>query len=84
MISTEIIHLDYERGQAVARAIVCDEVGGMATATGSETKKDFEDFLEKAETKAVGRALAMLGYGTQFTGEELCEGNRIVDSPIAR
>lgn len=31
--------------------------------------------------KAVGRALAMLGYGTQFA-PELDEGDRIVDSPI--
>ena len=38
---------------------------------------------EKAETKAVGRALAMLGYGTQFA-PELDEGERIVDSPVER
>jgi hypothetical protein len=37
----------------------------------------------KAETKAVGRALAMLGYGTQFA-PEMDEGERIVDSPVAK
>jgi hypothetical protein len=52
-----------------------------ATAHGSETFKDFTDFLEKAETKALGRALAMVGYGTQFT-DEMDEGGRIADSPV--
>lgn len=50
---------------------------------GSESVKDFKDFIEKAETKAVGRALAMLGYGTQFA-PELDEGDRIVDSPVSK
>src|SRR5581483_1538041 len=33
----------------------------------SETATDFGDFIEKAETKAIGRALNALGYGAQFT-----------------
>ena len=41
----------------------------------------FADYLEKAETRAVGRALAMCGYGTQFA-PELEERERIVDSPV--
>jgi len=36
----------------------------VATGHGSETKADFPDFYEKAETKAIGRACAALGYGT--------------------
>lgn len=55
----------------------------VSTGYGSETANDFHDFLEKAETKAVGRALAMLGYGTQFA-PEMEEENRIVDSPVER
>ena len=46
-----------------------------------EDKQHFSDFMEKAETGAIGRALALLGYGTQFACE-LEEGERIVDSPI--
>ena len=53
----------------------------VATAYGSESMKDFHDYLEKAETKAIGRALAILGYGTQFA-PELDEEERIVDSPV--
>lgn len=54
---------------------------GTATDYGSETQKDFGDFIEKASTKAIGRALAALGYGTAFA-PELEEGDRIVDAPV--
>jgi hypothetical protein len=57
---------------------------GSATGHGSETAADFRDYYEKAETKALGRALAALGYGTQFVGDELDEGQRIVDAPVQR
>ena len=80
-IETEIVEADQDH--AVFRARICDETGAVkSTAHGSESKRDFGDYLEKAETKAVGRALAMLGYGTQFTALELDEGERIVDSPV--
>ena len=68
---------------AVFSAKIYDENGVQKSAGyGSESVKDFRDFIEKAETKAVGRALAMLGYGTQFA-PELDEEDRIVDSPVA-
>ena len=67
---------------AVFSAKIMDENGVQkASGYGSEGMKDFRDFIEKAETKAIGRALAMLGYGTQFA-PELDEGERIVDSPV--
>lgn len=68
---------------AVFSAKIYDENGVQKSAGyGSEGVKDFRDFIEKAETKAVGRALAMLGYGTQFA-PEMEEGDRIVDAPVA-
>ncbi len=70
------------RGIAVFRAVVKDGKGGVATGTKSEKAASFPDFIEKAETGAIGRALAALGYGTQFTADELTEGHRIVDSPV--
>lgn len=54
----------------------------MATATKMEDQRGFGDFLEKAETGAVGRALAYVGFGTQFA-PELEEGGRYADSPYA-
>lgn len=69
---------------AVFSAKISDENGNLkASGYGSEGVKDFRDFIEKAETKAIGRALAMLGYGTQFA-PELDEESRIVDSPVAK
>jgi hypothetical protein len=47
----------------------------MATATKMEDQRGFGDFIEKAETGSVGRALAYCGYGTQFA-PELEEGGR--------
>lgn len=81
-------HIEISESHAVFRATVTkiDSEGktrGSATEYGSETKQDFRDFIEKASTKAVGRALAALGYGTQFA-PELDEGERIVDSPVNR
>lgn len=84
-IETYLTEHDAEIGSAVCKCTIVDPATGriVSSGYGSETKKDFGDYLEKAETKAVGRALAMLGYGTQFA-PELDEGERIVDSPVAR
>ncbi len=72
------------KGMAIFRATVRDGKGGLATGTKMEKAASFPDWLEKAETGAIGRALAALGYGTQFAGEELSESHRIVDSPVDR
>jgi hypothetical protein len=36
----------------------------IATVRKKETEAGFPDYIEKAETGAIGRALAMCGYGT--------------------
>lgn len=83
-ITTELISHDTDKLCAVFKATIADSDGNIkSVGHGSESAKDFRDYLEKAETKAVGRALAMLGYGTQFA-PELDEGERIVDSPVYR
>jgi hypothetical protein len=80
-------------GLALFRARVTVPGGGVATGWGSETADDFHDYIEKAETKALGRALAALGYGTQFCedfdfsaeqGESRSghERRRVVDAPV--
>ena len=45
-----------------------------------EDAKHFPDFIEKSSTGAIGRALALCGYGTQFA-HDFDEGERIVDAP---
>jgi hypothetical protein len=74
----------HAKGFVIFRAVVKDGQGGIATGTKSEKAASFPDFIEKAETGAIGRALAALGYGTQFTGDEWDEAHRIVDSPVDR
>ncbi|MEZ4498681.1 MAG: hypothetical protein R2839_01180 [Thermomicrobiales bacterium] len=67
-ILTELLQID--DGSAVFRASVTIPGGGSATGHGSESRSDFVDFVEKAETKALGRALNALGFGVQFAETE--------------
>jgi hypothetical protein len=79
-IETEFVSVT-EKG-SVARAVIRDESGRIiATSHKSETESGFPDFMEKSETGAIGRALALMGFGTQFCADELDEHQRIVDSP---
>jgi hypothetical protein len=63
-IVTELVQHDPQ--MAIFKATVTVPTGGKATGYGSETASDFPDFIEKAETKAIGRALNAFGYGAQF------------------
>lgn len=84
-LHTELV--EHHEGYAVMKATVSWPDGGSATGYGSEEAKDFGDYLEKAETKAIGRALGALGYGTQFTEEHTFtkgDEQRLVDSPVSR
>jgi hypothetical protein len=89
-IVTEMMTPPFETNECVFKATVswvnANGQEGKATGWGSETVGDFQDFREKAETKAVGRALALAGFGTQFAGEieyDPSSGvSRIVDSPV--
>ena len=87
-IDTEIT--EHEPGtRIVVRAKVTLPSGGSATGFKSGTPAKFRDYIEKAETGAIGRALGALGYGTQFTddfeeGDEPDGGRAVVDSPVQR
>jgi len=73
----------------VARATIVDSHGEIL-ASGSSTVRDAKQneatwagrVVEKAETAAIGRALAHAGFGTQFTGED--DGDNLADSPVDR
>jgi hypothetical protein len=82
-IETELVRDD--GATALFRARVTLPSGGVSTGWGSETYQDFGDYVEKAETKALGRALAALGYGTQFCRDfdfDSEDRGRVVDSPV--
>ncbi len=85
VMETELVKLD--EGFALFKARVSIPGGGESTGWGSETRQDFFDYIEKAETKALGRALAALGYGTQFCEDfDFAAGSagnaHVVDSPV--
>jgi len=81
VIRTELVEHDTAAGTAQFKTYIRDVLGNEATMYGSESVKDFGDYLEKASTKSVGRTLLMLGYGT-LAANELDEGERIVDAPV--
>jgi hypothetical protein len=83
VITTEEIYVDLDRGYARYKATVADGEGGQATGYGTETAADFADYVERAETRALGRALAVLGFGTPFVGQDLTEGDHVADAPVA-
>ena len=80
-IHTSVYTLDWTEGYVVMRSEVLDDTGRLiASGMKHETRKGFADFVEKAETGAVGRALARAGYGTEDALD--LEGNRFADAPI--
>jgi hypothetical protein len=73
-------------GFAVVRANIYDETGRLiATGVKSEYSENFSDFLEKAETGAIARGLAVAGYGTEsaLDLDEGAESERPADAPVA-
>ena len=68
----------------VMKAIIKDTTGAViATARKKETEIGFPDYIEKAETGAIGRALAMCGYGT-LQAPEFDEQDRLADAPVEK
>lgn len=82
-VRTELVELDREAGWAHFRTVARDVLGNESVMYGSESARDFGDFIEKASTKSLGRALLGLGYGTAFA-PEMDEGDRVVDAPVER
>ena len=68
----------------VMKATITDNWGNViATARKKETEAGFPDYIEKAETGAIGRALAMCGYGT-LQAPEFDEQDRLADAPVEK
>jgi len=83
IIQTELLELDRQNGWAHFKTYIRDVLGNEATMYGSESAKDFPDYIEKASTKSVGRTLVLLGHGTNMA-PELDEEERVVDAPQER
>lgn len=65
-VTTTVLNIDPANGFAAFHARVELPNGAIGEGTGSETARDFGDYIEKAETKAVGRACSAAGIGHQF------------------
>ncbi len=69
------IHLISADGLAKAvimKATIKDEKGTViATGHAREEMSGFRDFIEKAETAAIGRALGFAGYGTEYEADTI-------------
>lgn len=86
----ETTFLSVNETTAFCKAEIKDETGRLiAMAHKTESRANFKfGHAEKAETGAIGRALALCGYGTQFCADELDEGKdaegkqNVVDAPI--
>lgn len=80
-IVTTPIEINLEKNYAIFTASIFNSEGKlMATSHKFENARGFQDFIEKAETGSVGRALALCGYGTD-AAPELDEGTRLADTP---
>ena len=73
-IITEPVEINHEKQFSIFRTTIMSPDGRViATATKKEDLKGFGDYVEKAETGSVGRALAYSGYGTLSDEDEMAE-----------
>lgn len=82
-VSTSLIEGGHEAGFATVQAIVYNPDGRIiASGLKTESRQDFPaGWVEKAETGAIARALAVAGFGTQFTPDLDDDGAHVADSP---
>lgn len=72
-------------GYALIRANLYTEEGRLiSTGLKSEYSENFPDYVEKAETGAIARCLAVAGFGTEnaLDLDEGLEKERIADAPV--
>ncbi len=83
-ITAELVEHDRANQYAVVKATVTIPGGGSATGYSlTEPTSVARDYVANCETSAIGRALAHLGYGTQFA-PEMDQGDTLADSPVQR
>lgn len=86
-VETQVLILDPQLGYAAVKASVTLPGGAHADGMGSAGRDSMgkagsrvpaEQYLEMAETRAIGRALGRIGYGT----EDALDEDSPVDSPV--
>src|SRR5690606_19871440 len=88
-IKTELLSLNEDTGLVLVKATIANDDGAiLATARGTARddgqKVRSGNSMENEETSAIGLALAMAGFGTQFSGDEVEEDPNGVDSTVNR
>lgn len=83
-IKTQIVEGGYEAGFVVMKATICNEQGRVLATAHKEEQKGKFPFLSKAETGAIARALAIVGYGTQFGEINDDDTDSVADAPLQR
>jgi hypothetical protein len=82
-IVTEIVDHNPVEKWCITRSTVTIPGGGSATGIArQEPTRIAADYLANCETSSVGRALGMLGFGTQFC-RDFDQGEQVVDSPVS-
>ncbi|HET7035512.1 MAG TPA: hypothetical protein VFI42_07520 [Thermomicrobiaceae bacterium] len=80
-VSTEHVLLDEQH--AVFRATVELPAGARSSGYGAAAAAESKDYIERAETRAIGRALAVLGFGIQYTADfDLLEPEAAAPVPV--
>lgn len=79
-IETELLAVDEER--ALCKATVRLPSGGAATAHATASRVGGAGQVELAETRALGRALAALGFGAEYAEEDIVPA-RPAERPVS-
>lgn len=81
-IETNVVEV--KEGYVQANCVIKDPEGNVMRTAHKTLKYQGEKDWDAAETGAIGRALAMLGYGTQYASNELEEADEDpVDAPTS-
>lgn len=85
-IRTTLVHMDADAGYAVMKAEIYGDTGFMLSSAHAMCNREAASFVggryvEKAETAAIGRALGLIGLGTEeFLDDD--DENNLSDSPV--
>jgi hypothetical protein len=82
VLQTELV--SHQDNRAIFKATVTLPGGAAASGFGSEAYEHFPEYIEAAETKAIGRALAAAGFGSQFCSDFILAESAgiLADAPV--